>query len=202
MATVTETGTFNPVVELWQTPMRPDNTPVVRGSPIGRVTWFASVNTAAKITTNVVELAVSCPMPLNQYALRLMNAQWQVLITDAGAVSDMNDWSDTFLLTIPSDTDTLTINLAKATAATQGTITNQFCSQIIVPSLGGNVEASPGVQFSDPFIPLSPMIFRAVNISANASAVATWSSHMWAYLYTIEQERQFAIWDATRVGTF
>lgn len=201
MATITEAATFAPLVQLWQTPMKPDNTPVRSGSPIGRITWFSSFNTAAKDAGNVVELAIACTMPTRQFAYRLMNAQWQAEITDAGAPADINDWSNQALLTIPADLDLISINLSKANIATQATITNLFASNLFVPSLGGNVEgAAGGISFRDPFTPLSPMIFRIVNLSGNAGAVTTWFSHMWAFVYTIEQYNQGAMWTSVPIG--
>lgn len=201
MATVTETATFAPVVQLWATPMRPDNTPVTPGAPIGRVTWFASKVTAAKDAGNVVELAIAVTMPLRQFAYRLMNIQWQAQITDPGAVADMNDWSDAGFLTVPTSDETITYNLSKSSSSLQATITNLFTTEMYTPSSGETVSVK-GVpqQFRDPFVPLSPLIFRTTNISGNASEAMSWFSHMWAYIYTIEQYEQHALWTAAPIG--
>ncbi len=202
MATVTETGTFAPVTQLWQQPMLPDNTPVARGRPIGRVTWYDSEVTAAKITTDVVELAVSCSVPPG-FALRLMNIQWSMLLTDSDATADMNDWSDAQLLTVPTADETISYNLRKNNSAQAYTITNRFTSELLVPAGAGGLQGEAGgeVQFSDPFIPTTGIIFRIINTSANASAAMTFTSHMWAYLYTIEQYNQGGLWSSTSVGS-
>lgn len=205
MATITETGTFPGDIQLWQVPMGPDNVPRGnRAQAIGRITWFDSDVTAAKDAGNVVELAISCTMPLETWALRLMNIEWQQQITDAGAVADCNDWSDKALLTVPSTDETLSHDLCKTVSSSASTITNLFVSNSFIP---GHVDPStgsntlPGQQFSDPFLPLSPMIFRTLNASANASGAMSWISHMWAYIYTIEQYRQGSIWSAGPPGS-
>lgn len=200
MGTITETGTFAPLVQLWKTPMRPDNTPVQRGAPIGRVTWFASDVTAAKLTTDIVELAISCSVPSN-FALQLMNIQWSMQLVTADAIADVNDWADMALLTVPTGDQTLNYELRKNQNAVQATITNFFVNNMFGPSVGGSDEGSSNIPiFKDPFIPTTGIIFRVTNISANASAAMTWFSHMWANLYTIEQYQQHSIWTPTHLN--
>lgn len=180
--------------------MRPDNTPVKQSMPIGRVTWFDSFVTAAKITTNVIELAVSVTMPLRQFAYRLMDLSWSMVVTDADALNDMNDWEDFAFLTIPTNLDPApTVNMGKSNTIGQATITNLFSSQEILPGQGAPFVNTRGMH-QDPFIPASPMIFRMVNITSNASAAMTFNSHMWAYVYTIEQYNQGHIWTAMPIG--
>lgn len=205
MATITETATFAPELQLWQLRMRPDNTPVDRGRPIGRITWFASHNTAAKITTNVVELAVSLTVPTRQFAYRLINPSWAILETDADAVADVNDWHDVSTLTVPTTDQTIIHTLGKPAGAVASTITNLFVS---LEYLAGPVRGDGGTgpyhtrtHLEDPFLPASPMIWRVINTTANACGVMTFTSHMWAYVYTIEQYRQGSIWTSPPVGS-
>lgn len=199
MATITEAATFAPVVELWATPMRPDNTPVVAGMPIGRVKWFSTFNTAAKITTNVVELAIACTVPLN-YAYRLMNPNWTIFETDADAVNDIQDWTDVGSITVPTTEQTLIHSLCKSDTTFQQTITNLFGSSEYLPGPSSADSVHPNVRLQDPWLPLSPLIFRVVNTTANACGVMTWQSQMWAYMYTVEQYNQGGIWTANPIG--
>lgn len=202
MATVSETGTFPGDIQLWQTPMRADNTPKGNpAAPIGRITWFNSKVTAAKITTNVVELAVAVTVPTERFAYRLMNASWGMQVTDADAIADTQDWHDQALLTVPIvGHDGLSINLNKPSASLQATITNLFVYLGFTPGATNGNQVSLRQQFQDPFIPASPMIFRCVNTTANASAAMTWFSHMWAYMYTIEQYNQGYLWSQNPIG--
>ncbi len=200
MATVTETGAFVPLIQTWDTPMRPNNTPVRPGAPIGRVTWFSSDNTAAKDAADVVELAITLAQPAN-YAMRLMNVNWQIQIQDAGAIGDINDWNDDALLTVPGANEDTSWNLSKMSQSSnaQATITNLFVSCMYLPG-GGVSSPSNHLNYTDPFLPTTPMIFRVCNLSANAVAVTSFFSHMWAYLYTIEQYNEGSIWTAVDVG--
>lgn len=201
MATVSETGTFAPVLQLWQIPLGPDNVPLGnRSQPIGKVNWFSSKVTAAKDAGNVVELAIAITMPLNQFAYRFMNTTWSLTITDVDAVADVSDWSNGASLTVPTVDQTIILDLAKSTQALTSTITNLFVSQQYTQHSGSGASSLDLLQFQDPFRPLSPGIFRTVNTTGNASGAMTFVSHMWAYIYTIEQYNQGSMWTANPIG--
>ncbi len=189
MATITTTATFAPQIELWETPMRPDNTPVLRGTPIGRVRWFSSVVVPALVGADVNELAVTLNTVSN-YALRLVNINWDCSITSATAAGELDEVEDQALLTIPQRDRTLNMNLAKNPSAVAYNITNVFSTQVFSPKLTG----APVEGWQEPFMPTTPMIFRVLNISAGATSATSYSSNVSALIYTVEQYNQGDIW--------
>ncbi len=172
--------------------MRPDNTPVDRSAPVGRANWFSSVVVPAKGAADVSELAVSLTVSgLTSYALSLVSINWDPLITDAGAVADMNDIEDAALLIVPSQQRQYSYYLEKDASAFPMTVTNLFTMNPFVPtSLSGGCLTN----FSVPFLPTTPFVFRSVNDSGSAAAAVAYSSNVSAYMYTREQYNQGYIW--------
>lgn len=175
--------------------MRPDNTPVDRAAPIGRVNWFSSVVVPALVTSNVSELAASLT-EISNFAIRLTDVSWAATITDAAAQTDMGGLSDMALLTIPQIDQTLNLALFKPNVVNRAVVTNAFAVGNFGPSNGDNPGVTP---WQAPFIPLSPMIFRVIDGSGNDSAAVSWVSHVSALIYTIEQFNRGEIWRTQQV---
>ncbi len=189
MAIISTTATFVPEITLWETPMRPNNTPVTPGSPIGKVTWFSSVNIPAKITTNTEELTVTLNT-ISNYALRFTDITWDAQVTDADSQADLNDLEDQALITIPTTERTLSFPIGKESVAVAFNLTNQF--SLCKYRAGANNMV--GYDYSTPFLPTTPMVFRVVNESGNAAAATSLTSNMTALIYTVEQYNSLAIW--------
>lgn len=184
MATVSTTATFTPVHEWFTTPMRPDNTPVQRNAPMGRIRWPGSVLVPEKVTTNVSELTVSLTVPTG-WTYRFINLSWSMLITDPAAIADMNVWEDAALMTIPRLVPAMSMQLVlrKNASASVFTVTTPFVAEDLVPD--------PQIGYSGVMEDIdTPIIFRAVDNSAQSTAATTFQSMVEAFIYTVEQNRQ------------
>ncbi len=181
--------------------MRPDNTPLDRAAPIGRVKWFGGVTSPALLAADSEELAISLTN-VDNFAVRLMCIDWDITLTDANAPGDLNDISDGALMTVPTTEQIQEYLLQKAGASVQYTITNTFSVAQFVPGQGGTNTGNASLKYSfqEPFVMLSPMIFRIINASANAAPAMPYTSHVWGYLYTIEQYNQGSIWRTSAIS--
>ncbi len=195
MATVSTTATFAPSIELWEVPMRPDNTPIDQGAPIGKVSWLSSVVVPALTSPDVSELAVTLTT-ISNYALRFINLDWTVLITNAGCQDDVNDIEDQALLTVPNLTlPNMALPIVKPAVANAYTITNKFSNTLFRP---GGLDIPAG-SWQMPFRPTTAMVFRVANESTNTSAAAAYQSNVSALMYTIEQFNQGHIYRTSAV---
>jgi len=185
VATVSTVATFQPEYNLWQLPMKPDNTPVNPVAPIGMIEWPSAVVVPAKITTNVTELAITFVFPTN-ISLRFNSLAFSLLATASGSVqADINDVADIALVTITHVVSGVTLNtqvtLEKNSAAQKFTVTNSFSAEVFTPR---------DVQWQRVYDQVSALIFRSTNETANAAAAITYQSYVQAFAFTVEQSSQ------------
>lgn len=190
MATISTTGTLQPRFDKFDNPMGPNNVPRYPFAPIGRFVWDGSVNAIATTDPDIQEIAITCVVPTG-YFLRFTNVSWSGLVTDAAAVSDLNEWSDKAQLTFTQNNVNFQIALQKPAVALASTITNLFSSVNYVPQGGTNWNRLYRNEFTS-----SGVIFRTVKLSTNNTAATTFASQMEALIYTIEQGNEPYIYTA------
>ncbi len=182
MATVSETATITPIMEMFQTPMRPDNTPIDRSLPIGVAKWYGGFTSAAVLSTNIVEIAISFTIPAN-LAFRFTNLFIEGSATDAAASTTLDWFTDRSEWTLPFSGGVQHIVANKPDTASEFTITNARSSINYIPKSGSDFSRLTEVT--------SPLIWRVISKASGTARVAIqWQSFASAYIYTVEQLSQ------------
>ncbi len=193
MATISETATLEPRLQMFSVPMRPDNTPVAQGDPIGIVRWPGSAVLATLLSTNVVELAVSLTIPQN-YALKFISWGFTMGGIDSAMDGYINAWADQADVTFQDEFNVQHIVFRKPGTTLDTTITNAQAFAAWSPVVGQNYDRAA--------VPESPPIFRAVMAaSGTARPAITFTSMVSALLFTVEQFSQGHIHSAQPVLT-